>query len=155
MANIKEGSKAPDFELENNSGEDIRLSDFKGHNVVLYFYPKDNTPGCTKEACSFQAARSKLEKMNAIVIGVSPDSAASHSKFSDRYGLKFHLLCDEDKKVLRQYGVWQRKTFLGKSYMGVVRTTVVIDAQGKIRKIFPKVSVDGHTEEVMNVLRLL
>ena len=150
---IEEGKKAPDFNLKNQDGETISLKDFKGKKVVLYFYPKDNTSGCTKEACNFRDEFPKFKNVDAVILGVSPDSVASHKKFADKYDLPFNLLSDEEKKVLEQYGVWQEKSMYGKKYMGVVRTTVVIDENGKIRKIFPKVKVDGHNKEVMEALK--
>ena len=150
---IEEGKKAPDFKLKNQDGETISLKDFKGKNVVLYFYPKDNTSGCTKEACNFRDEFPKFKNVDAVILGVSPDSVASHKKFAEKYDLPFNLLSDEEKKVLEQYGVWQEKSMYGKKYMGVVRTTVVIDENGKIRKIFPKVKVDGHNKEVLEALK--
>jgi peroxiredoxin Q/BCP len=150
---IEEGKKAPDFKLKNQDGETISLKDFKGKNVVLYFYPKDNTSGCTKEACNFRDEFPKFKNVDAVILGVSPDSVASHKKFAEKYDLPFNLLSDEEKKVLEQYGVWQEKSMYGKKYMGVVRTTVVIDENGKIRKIFPKVKVDGHNKEVLDALK--
>jgi thioredoxin-dependent peroxiredoxin len=150
---IEEGKKAPDFKLKNQDGETLSLKDFKGKNVVLYFYPKDNTSGCTKEACNFRDEFPKFKNVDAVILGVSPDSVASHKKFAEKYDLPFNLLSDEDKKVLEQYGVWQEKSMYGKKYMGVVRTTVVIDENGKIKKIFPKVKVDGHNKEVLEVLK--
>ncbi len=150
---IEEGKKAPDFNLKNQDGETISLKDFKGKKVVLYFYPKDNTSGCTKEACNFRDEFPKFKNVDAVILGVSPDSVASHKKFAEKYDLPFNLLSDEEKKVLEQYGVWQEKSMYGKKYMGVVRTTVVIDENGKIRKIFPKVKVDGHNKEVLEALK--
>ena len=150
---IEEGKKAPDFKLKNQDGETISLKDLKGKNVVLYFYPKDNTSGCTKEACNFRDEFPKFKNVDAVILGVSPDSVASHKKFAEKYDLPFNLLSDEEKKVLEQYGVWQEKSMYGKKYMGVVRTTVVIDENGKVRKIFPKVKVDGHNKEVLDALK--
>jgi peroxiredoxin Q/BCP len=150
---IEEGKKAPDFKLKNQDGKTISLKDFKGKNVVLYFYPKDNTSGCTKEACNFRDEFPKFKNVDAVILGVSPDSVASHKKFAEKYDLPFNLLSDEEKNVLEDYGVWQEKSMYGRKYMGVVRTTVVIDANGKIRKIFPKVKVEGHNREVLEALK--
>ncbi len=150
---IEEGKKAPDFKLKNQDDKTISLSDYKGKNVVLYFYPKDNTSGCTKEACNFRDEFPKFKNINAVILGVSPDSAASHKKFAEKYDLPFNLLSDEDKNVLEKYDVWQEKSMYGRKYMGVVRTTVVIDENGKIKKIFPKVKVDGHNKEVLEALK--
>jgi len=149
---IEEGKKAPAFTLPDSDGNKVSLKDFKGKKVVLYFYPKDNTSGCTKEACSFRDNMPDFKKLDAVIIGVSPDSQKSHQKFRDKYELTFTLLSDEDKTVLEKYGVWQEKKMYGKTYMGVVRTTYVIDENGKIMKVFPKVKVDGHTEEVLKVI---
>ena len=149
---LAEGKKAPAFTLSDSDGKKVSLKDFIGKNVVLYFYPKDNTPGCTTEACDFKEALPNFKKINAVVLGVSPDSQASHRKFADKYALPFTLLSDEDKKVLEKYGVWQEKSMYGKKYMGVVRTTIVIDKTGKVKKIFPKVKVKGHVDEVLKTL---
>ncbi len=150
---IKEGMKAPDFKLKNQDGETVSLKDYKGRNVVLYFYPKDNTSGCTKEACNFRDEFPKFKNLDAVILGVSPDSIASHKKFAEKYDLPFTLLSDEEKKVLEDYGVWKEKSMYGKKYMGVERTTVIIDENGKIKKIFPKVKVDGHNNEVLEALK--
>lgn len=150
---IKENQKAPNFKLKNQNGELVSLDSLKGRNVVLYFYPKDDTPGCTKEACSFRDEFPKFNKLNAVILGVSPDSVESHKKFIAKYKLPFDLLSDEKKDVLEKYGVWKEKSLYGKKYMGVVRTTVIIDKEGKIKKIFPNVKVDGHSEEVMEALK--
>ncbi len=150
---IEEGKKAPEFNLKNQDGETVSLKDFKGKNVVLYFYPKDNTSGCTKEACNFRDEFPKFNKVDAVILGVSPDSVASHKKFSEKYDLPFNLLSDEEKNVLGEYGVWQEKSMYGKKYMGVVRTTVIVDENGRIKKIFPKVKVDGHNKEVLEALK--
>ena len=151
MLNI--GDKAPDFKLKNDSDEDVSLKDFKGKNVVLYFYPKDDTPGCTTEACDFKDQNKKFEKKNAVVLGVSADSVDSHVKFKKKYGLPFHLLSDPDKKMLEAYGVWKEKSMYGKKYMGIERSTFVIGESGKIEKIFPKVSVTGHVDEVFSSIK--
>jgi len=152
MPELKTGMKAPDFGLETGDGKVMALKDLKGMKVVLYFYPKDNTSGCTKEACAFNDNLKKLEKKGAVVIGVSADSVASHKKFSDKYALTFPLLSDEKKEMIKKYGVWKEKSMYGKKYMGIERTTFVIDGKGVISHIFPKVKVDGHLEEVMAVL---
>ncbi len=149
---LKEGLKAPAFTLFDNRGKKVSLNDFLGKKVVLYFYPKDMTSGCTKEACDFRDTFPNFKKVNAVVLGLSADSIESHRKFSDKYKLPFTLLSDPDKKVLENYGVWKEKSFYGKKYMGIERTTFVIDKQGKIVKIFPKVKVPGHVEEVLAVL---
>ncbi len=150
---IEEGKKAPDFKLQNQDGKTISLKDFKGKNVILYFYPKDNTSGCTKEACNFRDEFPKFNNVDAVILGVSPDSVASHKKFAEKYDLPFSLLSDEDKNVLETYGVWKEKSMYGRKYMGVERTTVVIDENGKIKKIFPKVKVDGHNKELLDALK--
>ncbi|HMN48270.1 MAG TPA: thioredoxin-dependent thiol peroxidase [Ignavibacteriaceae bacterium] len=147
------GKKAPDFTLLNQDGKKISLKDFKGKKVVLYFYPKDNTSGCTKEACSFRDDFPKFKKTDAVILGVSPDSVSSHKKFAEKYNLPFNLLADEDKKIVQLYDVWKEKSMYGKKYMGVERTTYIIDEEGKIKKIFNKVKVDGHNVEVMEALK--
>ncbi|HKB84974.1 MAG TPA: thioredoxin-dependent thiol peroxidase [Ignavibacteriaceae bacterium] len=150
---VEEGMKAPDFSLQNQDGETISLKDFKGKNIILYFYPKDNTSGCTKEACNFRDEFPKFKNVDAVILGVSPDSVKSHKKFADKYDLPFNLLSDEDRDVIETYGVWKEKSMYGRKYMGVERTTVVIDVNGKIKKIFPKVKVDGHNEELLVALK--
>ncbi len=152
MAGLTEGNKAPDFKLKTTSGETVTLEDFKGRPVVLYFYPKDMTPGCTQEACDFRDSISRLKKKKAVILGVSPDSVEMHQKFTKKYDLNFSLLADEGAKVAQAYGVWKEKNMYGRKYMGIVRTTFLIDAEGKIKKIYPKVKVDGHVEEVLNDL---
>ncbi len=149
---LEVGKKAPSFKLNDQNGNTISLNDYKGKKVVLYFYPKDNTPGCTKEACDYRDSIKEIEKHNAIVIGISADSISSHKNFSGKYNLPFPILSDEDKKVIESYSVWKEKNMYGKKYMGIERTTVIIDENGKIKKIFPKVKVDGHTEEVIKEL---
>lgn len=149
---LKVGDKAPDFKLKADNGEILSLKDYKGKKVVLYFYPKDMTTGCTAEACDFRENIKKFEKKNTVVIGVSPDDTKSHVKFKEKYDLPFTLLSDESKKMLEDYGVWQEKSMYGKKYMGVVRTTFVIDEKGKIEKIYDKVKVDGHIDEVLESL---
>lgn len=150
---LKEGLKAPDFSLPSTEGKEISLADLKGKNVVLYFYPKDNTPGCTQEACDFRDSIKKIEKEGAVVLGVSADSLDSHEKFRKQFKLPFPLLSDESKAMIKQYDVWKEKSMYGKKYMGIERTTVLIDKEGKIRKIFPKVKVTGHAEEVLTTLK--
>jgi len=153
---LKEGQKAPDFELPAVGGETIRLSDFAGKKVVvLYFYPKDDTPGCTKEACFFRDIRAEFVSADAEILGVSVDSVASHEKFAEKYHLPFPLLSDENKKVVNDYGVWAEKSMYGKKYFGTERTTFVIDKEGVIRKIWRKVKVEGHVDEVLDFVKSL
>jgi peroxiredoxin Q/BCP len=152
MAKLTVGDKAPPFSLPTGDGKKLSLGDLKGKKVVLYFYPKDNTFGCTRDACSFQQNLSRIRRKGAVIVGVSPDSEASHRKFSDKYDLTFDLISDEKKEIVKKYGVWKEKSMYGKKYFGVERTTFVIDEKGKISHIFPKVKVDGHTEEVLAVL---
>jgi len=147
------GKKAPDFSLLNQDEKKISLKDFIGQKVVLYFYPKDDTSGCTKEACNFSDDLPKFSKIDAVILGVSPDSVKSHKKFSEKYKLKFDLLADDEKKVVEKYGVWKEKSMYGRKYMGVERTTFIIDENGKIKKIFNKVKVDGHNKEVLEALK--
>ena len=153
MASLKINDKAPSFTLLSTEGKEISLEDFKGKKVVLYFYPKDDTPGCTKEACSFRDNLARVKKKDAVVFGISADGAKSHKKFTEKYDLNFPLLSDETKEVINAYGVWKKKSFMGKSYMGIERTTFIIDEQGKIIHIFSKVKVDGHVEEILKVLQ--
>jgi thioredoxin-dependent peroxiredoxin len=147
-----EGKKAPDFSLKDDAGANVKLSALKGRKVVLYFYPKDDTPGCTKEACSFRDGFKEIQKKGAIVLGVSPDTVESHRKFKEKFKLNFPLLSDDEKNVVNAYGVWKEKSLYGRKYMGVERTTFVIDEEGKVKKVFPKVKVDGHYEEVISEL---
>lgn len=149
---IKEGGKAPDFNLPSDSGGTISLKDFKGRTVVLYFYPKDATSGCTQEAIGFRDALPKFKRKGAVVLGVSRDSVASHLKFREKQALNFPLLSDETGEVCARYGVWVEKSMYGRKYMGIERTTVVIDADGRVAKIFPKVKVTGHVAEVLAAL---
>ncbi len=154
MAELKEGRKAPDFTLPASTGGKVKLSSFRGESyVVLYFYPRDNTPGCTKEACAFRDTRSKFKRVGAEIIGVSSDDLESHEKFVTKNGLNFPLLSDTDAKVATKYGVYQEKKQFGKTAMGIVRTTFVIDKEGVIRSIFPKVKVDEHAEEVLAAVK--
>ncbi len=149
---LTEGKKAPSFKLKDQDGNDISSKDFIGKQIVLYFYPKDDTPGCTKEACSFRDNFPNFKDINAVILGVSPDSPASHKKFISKFNLPFTLLSDENKEVLEKYEVWKEKNMYGKKYMGVERTTFIIDEEGKIKKIFPKVKVDGHEKEVLEAI---
>ncbi len=149
---LEVGKKAPNFKLKDQNGKTIALTDFIGKDVVLYFYPKDNTSGCTAEACSFRDDFPKFNKIKAVVLGVSPDSVESHKKFASQYNLPFILLSDESKEVLNKYEVWKEKSMYGRKYMGVERSTYVIDKEGRIKKIFNKVKVDGHNKEVMEAL---
>lgn len=153
MVELKEGAKAPNFSLPNANGELVSLSDFKGKNVVLYFYPKDDTSGCTVEACEFTDNLKQFEKIDAIVLGVSADSVESHKKFEQKHKLKVTLLSDEDKKVLQAYGVWQEKSMYGRKFMGIVRTTFIISPDGKIKKVFNRVSPKGHAKEVLEAIK--
>ena len=152
---LEVGSQAPDFCLPNQDEEEICLRDIKGRWIVLYFYPKDNTPGCTTEACDFTEALPNFETLSAIVLGVSPDSSKKHRNFIEKKDLKITLLADEDKELCNLFGVWQLKKFMGKEYMGVVRSTFIIDPDGKIAAVWPKVKVKGHVEEVKEKLEIL
>ena len=147
------GRPTPDVVLQAADGSTVRLSDFRGKRVVLYFYPKDDTPGCTKEACSFRDELSQFTKIGAVVLGVSCDGATSHQRFADKFHLTFPLLSDPDASVSKAYGVYKQKSMYGRSYWGIERTTFIMDEQGRIAKIFPRVKVDGHTEEVLQALR--
>ena len=149
---VKVGDRAPDFKLSTVGGAPIRLSDQKGKKIVLYFYPKDDTPGCTREACSFQKNLTHIKKKGAIVLGVNADSVDSHVKFAKKYNLGFPLLSDESKEICKSYGVWKEKSLYGRKFMGIERTTFVIDEKGIIRHIFPKVKVDGHANEIISLL---
>lgn len=149
---LEVGKKAPAFSLLDGEGNKVKLSDFKGKKVVLYFYPKDMTSGCTLEACDFRDAFTKFKKIKAVVLGVSIDSVASHKKFAEKYDLPFTLLSDEKKEAVEKFGVWKKKSMYGKKYMCVERTTFIIDENGKIQNIFPKVKVAGHVEEVIEAL---
>jgi peroxiredoxin Q/BCP len=150
-----EGSQSPAVSLKNGEGEKVSLSDFKGKPVVLYFYPKDDTPGCTVEAKEFQSNLKSFEKAGAAVIGISPDSEASHCKFADKFGLEFTLWSDEGHKVAEKFGVWVEKSMYGKKYMGVQRATFLIDANGKIARVWPKVKPEGHAAEVLAAVKAL
>lgn len=146
------GMKAPDFTLMNQHGEEIRLSDFLGRKVILYFYPKDNTPGCTRQACAFADSYAAFREKDIAVIGVSKDSVASHVKFAEKYGLPFILLSDPDRLAIEPYGVWQEKKMCGKTSMGVVRTTFIIDENGMIAHVMPKVKPDTNAAEILALL---
>jgi peroxiredoxin Q/BCP len=146
---LKEGSTAPAFETKDANGDTVSLKDLRGQKVVLYFYPKDDTPGCTKEACSFRDAFSQYKKKGIAVLGVSPDTEAKHQKFVTKYKLPFTLLADTDRSIAEAYGVWGEKKFMGRTYMGVHRTTFLIDEKGKIKKIFEKVKPEDHASEVL------
>jgi thioredoxin-dependent peroxiredoxin len=152
MLKLKEGDKAPEFTAATNGGGKVSLSDFKGKNVVLYFYPKDNTPGCNKEACGFRDNWDAIKRKGAVVLGVSTDSMKSHDKFVEKFKLPFTLLVDEEKKIVNDYGVYGPKTFMGVKYNGTSRVTFLIGPDGKIKKIWPKVKVGEHAEEVMKEL---
>lgn len=152
---LKEGMKAPDFSAESSEGGLVSLGDCLGKAVVLYFYPKDSTPGCTREACDFRDVSTKLNRHGAVVLGVSKDSLQSHGNFQAKYNLNFPLLSDPDLKMIKAYGVWKEKKMYGKSAMGVERSTFLIDAQGVIRRIWRQVKVDGHVDEVLEALKAL
>ena len=153
MSELKEGDKAPQFTAKNQNGEVISLSDFQGKNVILYFYPKDDTPGCTAEACSFRDDYQSLLKEGFEVIGVSTDDEASHLKFTSKYQLPFNLVADNDKKIVEAYGVWVEKNMYGKKYMGTARKTFVIDQQGVISKVIDKVDTKNSSQQVLDALK--
>ena len=150
---LEVGSKAPEFTLPDKDGKPVSLSDFAGKKVVLYFYPRDNTPGCTRQACAFAGAYEEFKKIDAVVIGISKDSAASHQKFAEKYSLPFILLSDPELAAIQAYGVWQEKKNYGKVSMGVVRSTFVIDENGVIEKVMPKVKPDTNAAEVLEYLK--
>jgi peroxiredoxin Q/BCP len=150
---IKEGHKAPDFALPSTEGGEVSLKSLKGKTVVLYFYPKDDTPGCTREACAFRDAQAAMKKTGAVVLGVSPDSLASHEKFRGKYRLNFPLLSDSDKAVAKKYGAFGEKLLYGKKVVGMIRSTFIIDGTGVVRKVFAKVRVDGHDAKVLEALQ--
>jgi thioredoxin-dependent peroxiredoxin len=151
MAELKEGSKAPLFKGIDQNGNEVKLGDFTGKKIVLYFYPKDNTPGCTAEACNLRDNYDSLIKKGFAVVGVSPDSEKSHKNFAGKYDLPFPLIADTSKEILEAYGVWGEKMMYGRSYMGVLRTTFVIDEKGIIEKIITKVDTAGHSEQLFNL----
>ena len=149
ISDLSIGDKAPDFALLGDDGKEHSLAQLKGKKVVLFFYPKDDTSGCTKEACSFRDNLAGIKRKGAVVVGISADSVESHKKFISKYDLNFALLSDESRSVLEAYGVWKEKSFMGRKYMGIERTTFIIDERGKISHLFRKVKVDGHTGEVI------
>lgn len=155
MSDAIEGKKAPAFTLADGAGKKVELADLKGKPVVVYFYPKDDTPGCTVEANEFQAHLKDFEKAGAVILGISPDSCASHKKFADKFGLAFTLLADEDHKVAEKYGVWVQKSMYGKKYWGVQRATFLIDPAGKVANVWPKVKPKGHAAEVLEAVKAL
>jgi thioredoxin-dependent peroxiredoxin len=152
---IEAGERAPAFALTADNGERVRLADFKGRPVVLYFYPKDDTPGCTREACAFRDRRAPLKKLGAVVLGVSADGVASHERFRDKYELNFPLLADPDHAVAEKYGAWREKNMYGNKSMGIQRSTFLIGADGKVAKVWKAVKVDGHDQQVMDALATL
>lgn len=152
---VEAGAKAPDFTLASDQGTKVKLKDLKGQPVVLYFYPRDDTPGCTREACAFRDAKKELVKLGAQVLGVSTDDVASHAKFRDKFQLNFPLLADVDHAVAEKYGAWQEKNMYGKKSWGVQRSTFLIDAQGKVAQVWKRVQVDGHDEQVLAALKEL
>ncbi|KIX84712.1 thioredoxin-dependent thiol peroxidase [Thermus filiformis] len=152
---LEAGELAPDFALPDQEGRLHRLSDYRGRWVVLYFYPKDDTPGCTKEACGFRDEKGRLEELGAVVLGVSADDVESHKRFAEKYRLNFPLLSDPAKEAIRAYGAWGKKTLYGKEYEGVLRQTFLIDPEGRVAKIWRKVSPEGHAEEVAQALEAL
>lgn len=145
---IQEGKKAPDFTLEDQDGVSHTLSQYLGKEVLIYFYPKDDTPGCTKEACEFRDAYKIFQELGTVILGISPDSVKSHKKFTEKYTLPFPLLADIDHKVTERYGIWQMKKFMGREYMGVVRSSFLIDKEGKIAKVYEQVKAEGHAGNV-------
>ena len=152
MMTLNIGDNAPEIALPDDQGNQVNLSDFKDQNVIVYFYPKDDTPGCTTEACSLKDNLHNLDKLDAKVLGISKDSVAKHAKFKNKYGLKFPLLSDEEGDICERYGTWGEKSMYGKTYMGITRATFLIDKTGKIAYIWPKVKVKDHTQEVMEQL---
>ena len=152
---IEVGKKAPAFTLTADDGKKVKLSDLKGSPVVLYFYPKDDTPGCTKEACAFRDRQAEMEQLGAKVLGVSPDTVESHVKFRDKFNLNFPLLADPDHAVAEKYGAWREKNMYGKKSMGIQRSTYLIDADGKVAKVWQRVQVDGHDDAVLEAVKTL
>jgi len=151
-AGLKVGQKAPDFTVLNDAGQKVKLSDFRGKKVVLYFYPKDDTPGCTAEACAFRDGIDEIKGRGAVVVGVSADSVESHKKFKGKFDLNFPLLADTDKSIVQAYGTWKEKSMYGKKHVGIERTTFIINEQGKISHIFPNVKVEDHYDQVLDEL---
>lgn len=152
MATLSVGDKAPEFKLPSGTSSSVSLKEFRGKKVILYFYPKDDTPGCTKEACAFRDNIKTIQRRGAVVVGVSADSVESHKRFAEKYDLPFTLVSDEARDIIKKYGVWKQKSMYGKTYMGIERTTFVIDESGTISHIFPKVSVEGHTDAILALL---
>jgi peroxiredoxin Q/BCP len=152
---VSEGKSAPAFTLDTDSGGTLSLKELKGRPVVLYFYPKDDTPGCTVEACEFRDAFPRFKGTKAVILGISPDSVKSHQKFKEKFGLPFTLLADPDHEIAEKYGVWQQKSMYGRTYMGIARTTFVIDKDGKVAKVFEKVKPKGHAEAVEEAIEAL
>lgn len=150
---LREGDPAPEFEAADQSGNIVRLSDYRGKPVVLYFYPKDDTPGCTKEACGFRDAYRALQKAGAVVLGISTDSVQSHSKFANKFQLPFPLVADEEKNIVHSYGVWGEKTFMGRKFIGTHRMTFLIDSEGCVKRIWGKVKPETHAQEVLKELQ--
>jgi peroxiredoxin Q/BCP len=150
---IEEGKKAPGFTLTSDSGQKVTLSDLKGSPAVLYFYPKDDTPGCTREACAFRDLKDDLLRLGAVVLGVSPDSVERHVRFRDKHKLNFPLLADPDHSVAEKYGAWREKSMYGKTVMGIQRSTYLIDAEGRVAKVWKRVHVDGHDQQVLEALQ--
>jgi peroxiredoxin Q/BCP len=155
MTMIEEGKKAPAFTLPSSEGGEVSLGDLKGKTVVLYFYPKDDTPGCTREACEFRDSQAAIKKTGAVVLGVSGDSLESHGKFKTKYKLNFPLLSDAGNKVAAKFGAYGEKTLYGRKFMGIIRSTFIIDGAGVVRKVFPKVKVDGHAQKVLEAVKTL
>jgi peroxiredoxin Q/BCP len=149
---IEEGQEAPDFTLEDDEGNDVSLADFRGQPVVLYFYPKDDTPGCTKEACAFRDRKGDIAERGAVVLGVSPDDVASHARFKEKYGLNFPLLADRTHGVAEAYGAWREKTLYGKKTVGIQRSTFLVDGEGEVVKVWRRVQVEGHDDQVLKAL---
>ena len=151
--NIKIGEQAPDFVLKNQDGQDISLSDFRGKNIMLYFYPKDLTPGCTTQACDFRDRYENFKDLNTVILGVSPDPIERHQKFIEKHSLPFHLLADEDHQIAQIYGVWQLKKMFGREFYGIVRSTFIIDREGNLQKEFRNVRVKGHVEKALSFIQ--
>ena len=155
MSTLTAGQAAPDFTLPASNGENVTLSELRGKKVVLYFYPKDNTPGCTTQACGFRDLHNQFEGADTVILGVSPDPIKSHEKFINKFELPFLLLADEEHAVCEQYGVWKEKNMYGKKYWGVERTTFLIDCDGNLAKVYPKVKVNGHMDQVLEDAKAL
>ncbi len=152
---VQEGKAAPAFTLTADDGSKVRLSALKGSPVVIYFYPKDDTPGCTREACAFRDRQGEIEKLGVQLLGISPDSVESHVKFRDKHKLNFPLLADPEHKIAEKYGAWREKNMYGKKSMGIQRSTFLVDAQGKVAKVWPRVKVDGHDQQVLDAVTAL